>query len=401
MVLEIDIFDIKAQNVKRILDVVRQKGHMTKKEIAAQTDLSFATVSNLCNELTEIGVLASTKKEGMTVGRTPNDLTLCAAKFNTICINLQMEEVMNFAVQDLNYHVVFEKKYDISGFATAEEIIGFAKRMFDTEFPQEDKQGTSFIGVGVAVSSIFDIKSERLINCAIEKYTGVALKEIVERIFQLPAYVDNEANLCALSVSHRELEDSNLVYLYISQGVGVGIICQDKLLRGARGYAGEVAHMPIGDPEIQCPTCGQRGCVEAQLSIPGFLRRISADGQPSAAKGWPQFLDQIRSGNPQALRLAQQNGVLMGKLISVLINLFDPSVLYIGGDIAAVYPYIQNDIQQELARRCLLGGEDDLKIRTDLKSDETINVGISEEIYNNWAETILHDQPVSPLPLQP
>lgn len=96
-----------------------------------------------------------------------------------------------------------------------------------------------------------------------------------------------------------------------------------------------------------------------------------------------------------------QNGVLMGKLISVLINLFDPSVLYIGGDIAAVYPYIQNDIQQELARRCLLGGEDDLKIRTDLKSDETINVGISEEIYNNWAETILHDQPVSPLPLQP
>lgn len=384
----LDIFDIKQQNFKRIIDAVRFQKPMTKREIADSTALSFATVSNLCNELVEKKILSSNKKEGISVGRTPNDLAFAAERFNAICINLEMEGVMNFAILNLHFAVVYQKKYDISNLHDPQEIVAYAKTIFERDVPAEIKENKKFIGVGVAVSSIFDLKTGTLINCAIGMFSGVKMKEIVERVFALPAYVDNEANLCALSVTKRGGKNSNIVYLYVSQGVGVGIICQGKLLRGVHGYAGEIAHMPLADSAYICPTCGNTGCVENELSVGGILRRAFGE-ETSKKKNWEDFVSLLKTGQREAAAVAEKSAVLLGKLSSVLVNLFDPSVLYLGGEVAQIYEFIRDGLCAVMERRCLPDSLRELEILADTKSDDTINVGICEEIYNNWSERVM------------
>ena len=223
----LDVMDIKQHNVKSIVNVLRfsaGESGLTKRDIADRTALSFATVSNLCNELLERGIVEIVKKNSMSVGRTPSTVNLAYNRFCTVCLNLQMKGVLGIAVLNIRNEIVFHQKYDISGLDAPEEVIDYARKRFD-EIARENSNHV-YIGVGVAVSGIFDLATQTLVNCAVKMYEGVPLKAIVEKAFQLPGYVDNEANLCALSLKHTIAECRNLVYLHISEGVGVGIICE-------------------------------------------------------------------------------------------------------------------------------------------------------------------------------
>ena len=84
-----DVTDIKSQNIKRILNVLRTSGGTTKNEISAITGLSFSTVSNLCNELKYNNVLVEEKISSSTVGRTPCIQIFNCAGFASVCIDFQ------------------------------------------------------------------------------------------------------------------------------------------------------------------------------------------------------------------------------------------------------------------------------------------------------------------------
>ena len=380
-----DILGIRVQNIKSIIDAVRFEDGITKKTIADKTGLSFATVSNLCNELIEGGEGVTSKQSTRLVGRTPQIVFFNSMRYNTICLNLQMQGMMGLAILNFKNEVVFQKKYDISALKTTEAIITYAKQAFYQDFLDHSDTELEFIGVGVAVSSIFDINSERLINNAVDIFQNVKMKEIVEEIFDLPAYIDNEANLCALSIESSSNNFSNIVYLHISEGVGIGIIADGNLMRGNNGYAGEIAHMPVGNPEIQCPTCGNYGCIENNLSVNGFLRKMFGNYEMNRVEKWNAFIQAVQNQNDKALRMVKENGALLGKLSSILINLLDPEILYIGGDIASVFPYAEDIFWEQITSRCPLIAGKSFKVVCDNNSEQTINIGISEKICTSWS----------------
>ena len=100
----LDVMDIKQHNVKSIVNVLRfsaGESGLTKRDIADRTALSFATVSNLCNELLERGIVEIVKKNSMSVGRTPSTVNLAYNRFCTVCLNLQMKGVLGIAVLNI------------------------------------------------------------------------------------------------------------------------------------------------------------------------------------------------------------------------------------------------------------------------------------------------------------
>ena len=122
----LDVMDIKQHNVKSIVNVLRfsaGESGLTKRDIADRTALSFATVSNLCNELLERGIVEIVKKNSMSVGRTPSTVNLAYNRFCTVCLNLQMKGVLGIAVLNIRNEIVFHQKYDISGLDAPEEVI--------------------------------------------------------------------------------------------------------------------------------------------------------------------------------------------------------------------------------------------------------------------------------------
>lgn len=380
-----DVRDIRSNNVKDIISAVRFNDNITRKEIAEVCDLSFPTVSKLCNELIEAGVLSETNVLSSRIGRTPKGLVFNYDRFYSIGVDLQLQGNMGFAVLDLRNQVVFEEDYDISHLESLEQIISFANTVFQQQKTALGLEHERCCGLGISVSAIYDTVHHILVNSSIAMFEGENIKEITSRYFDFPVYVDNESNLCALAVSSKKQELQNAVYLHISEGVGVGIIAEGNLLRGKNGYAAEIAHIPVGDLSVKCPTCPGYGCVESELNIAGLIKSLpeSLALQGTLKEKWKAFVEYISGEHGQ--ETAEQKGVLLGKLSSILINLFDPEVLYIGGHIADIYEALEPYYIEELKIRCPLWVvKPGVNVVCDHDSSRTRYVGIGETIYGRW-----------------
>jgi len=172
--------------------------------------------------------------------------------------------------------------------------------------------------------------------------------------------VDNDANLGAMAEysAGPSAGSSNLLYLIGEIGVGAGMIIDGRIVRGATGFAGEVGHMPIGDPEAQCG-CGRRGCWETSVGVNAVVAAASEPGDRSAEKdmaaGLAQVLERAAAGDGRTLSALRETGRRLGLGASVLANLLDPEVIIFGGHFAALQQYMADDVTAEMRSR-VLGG---------------------------------------------
>ena len=164
---------------------------------------------------------------------------------------------------------------------------------------------SGYIGVGAAVAGVYDRKSHTLQACATAEWNGLDLEHMLQKAFGLPAYVENEANLYASQLLHSSRTGKgpqHVVYLHMGERIGAGVLADGKLLSGASGRAAEINHLPIGDPGVQCPYCGNQGC--ARRSSPGrpfcgnTLRAPAPCRRTAGRASWPLW----NAASPQPSR---------------------------------------------------------------------------------------------------
>jgi predicted NBD/HSP70 family sugar kinase len=148
----------------------------------------------------------------------------------------------------------------------------------------------------------------------------------------VPLYVQNEADVAALG----ELEFTvarqadPLLYLSINQGVGAGVIVGERLLTGARGFAGEVGHMVLEWAGPRC-TCGRQGCAEALISPRAMLG--DSGPLPGPASGSPvgELLRRLDAGDAATAKAVNKAGKYLGVLLQNLATAYDPACIVVGG----------------------------------------------------------------------
>lgn len=383
-----DVIDIKVRNIKDIINAVRFRDGLTKKDIARTTDLSFSTVSSLSNQLKEMNIFLDEKLDLISIGRPPLSISLNYSAYCSICLDLQLEDTLRYAILDLRNNILCDNTIDISDLNSTAQIAQLAKQLIDkclTEHCLDDK---NIFGVGVSVPAVFDKFTEKLVNSSVRVFENSPLKNDFQQAFRLPVYVDNIANFYALSVHTKYPDISNIVCMDISQGVGVGVVSEGQLVRGKNGYGTEVAHIPIGDPQRQCQFCGGYGCVETDLSMSGILKKY--DKQHTAEPlflRWKNFMEYLKEDDELAGRIAQDIGGLAGRLATILVNLFDPDLFYIGGYISDLPVSIERYLIDELNLRCDRSIERGLVPKFDKNDSERILIGISNTIYDGWNPT--------------
>ena len=172
--------------------------------------------------------------------------------------------------------------------------------------------------------------------------------------------VDNDANLGAMAeyASGPSAGSFNLLYLVGEIGVGAGMIINGRIIRGATGFAGEVGHMPIGDPEMLCG-CGRRGCWETAVGMNAVIDAVSVDGdglrECDMASRLAEIVRRADAGDARTLTALAETGRCLGVGASVLANLLDPEVIIFGGHFAALQKYIEEALLAEMRSR-VLGG---------------------------------------------
>jgi predicted NBD/HSP70 family sugar kinase len=154
-----------------------------------------------------------------------------------------------------------------------------------------------------------------------EKLAGTSLAGV-------PMFLQNEADVAALGEHEFNPTPSSdpLLYVSINQGVGAGVIVGDRLLTGARGFAGEVGHIVLQIDGPLC-SCGRRGCAEALIGPRAMLRVPASDGMPSLSEA-QRLLAEDDASTTRAVRKA---GNYLGVLLQNLASAYDPACIVLGG----------------------------------------------------------------------
>lgn len=169
-------------------------------------------------------------------------------------------------------------------------------------------------------------------NTTLSNWAGMYPAEELQRRLGVPALVGNDASLGALGEFHHGAGRGHQDFLYVkaSHGIGAGLFVNGQLYQGGTGFAGEIGHIMIqGRPEL-C-RCGNRGCLEAVVSVPSAREQLSHTHPHLDA----ETLDLATLDDPISARLLNEMGRTLGTVLAGLCDLINPTVLIIGGELGA------------------------------------------------------------------
>jgi predicted NBD/HSP70 family sugar kinase len=163
-----------------------------------------------------------------------------------------------------------------------------------------------------------------------------------------PLTVDNEANFGALA----ELwlgDGAPRDFLHVSAEIGIGaaVVVDGMLLRGTRGFAGELGHVPVRPDGPEC-ACGGRGCLEQYAGEEAVLRAAGLEPDEDRVG---LLAGRAGEGDEDVRRALRDAGTALGVALTGAVNLLDPESVVLGGELSALAPWLLPSLQDELARR--------------------------------------------------
>ena len=160
------------------------------------------------------------------------------------------------------------------------------------------------------------------------------LVEAVQRELGTNTAFENDVNLAAMGERWRGLgrDVDDFVYLHVGTGVGLGLVFDGELFRGASGAAGEIAYLPIGAPDPHEPRSRRRGALERSLGAEGVVAAARREGMraPLTAKS---VFDAARKGDDRALRVVDSVAGWIARAIASVVPVVDPDLVILGGGI--------------------------------------------------------------------
>ena len=380
------VINIKRRNLKSVINYLREVPCATKKEISQDLSLSFATVSNLCNWMEAQGIFESRPdlSQGK-AGRSPKR------------IRLQPRSRLLAAVDIHKSNRVIMRLYNLLGqveshaeFAYKErDIHDFVDRFageYRAAFTAEERARVD--GIGVAASGIYDTETERLVAQRLDLFEQQPLKQMLSHALGLPVYIENDSNLSAFGLA-KKMKTDNLIYLYIGEGLGIGIVANGKHTKGQRGYAPEICHAPFGRLDRRCQLCGSDRCMETDLSIYGFGEKFTGKTPiPDDHTDWELFANAFAGGDKRAAAIARENAEILAFGASIAVNLFDPEVVAIGGVPAPLLDLLSSVTHSVANMRRVVKNGPSIQSVPDSDFKETLLYGIAEMAYARWCPSL-------------
>lgn len=206
------------------------------------------------------------------------------------------------------------------------------------------------VGIGVGIPGVLNKDGVLTQSPNLQNLAGINWRKELGGSFSLPLKMDNDANMYTMGEGWRGAAQGveDFCCLTLGTGLGGGIVIRGKLYRGAYGTAGEIGHMVIDEDGLPC-YCGNRGCLEAYASNAGILRRAAELGQE--AKSSYELYEAARQGQRLAQEIFQEMGRYLGVGMANLVNIFNPAMIVLGGNVAGAWEYFISSALDEMKGR--------------------------------------------------
>ena len=337
---------LREANRGRIVDAVKKHGGLTQVELAGATGLSPATVSNIVKELTESGVLHTSRSTRS--GRRAQYVTLAHAVGLVLGIHFSRRH-LRVALGDTGMTVITEHEMPLAKDHRADNEIRRVSMLVADMLESVSVDRDELLAVGVGVSAPMDVATGTIARPGILRgWEGIQVAETMERALRVPVFIDNASNLAALAEQRLGAlrGHTDAMHIDVGEGIGAGIIVNGRLYRGASGSAGELGHTVILEEGPVC-RCGNLGCLEA---IAGGLAIVDGLKSRYGSLKLGDVIIRAMSGDDVCIRAIAEAGAHIGVAAANLGSMFDPSRIVIGGQLARAGELLLGPIRQVVDR---------------------------------------------------
>jgi glucokinase-like ROK family protein len=297
------------------------------------TGLARSTVWEQVNRLIDSSLVHEIGGGTSSGGRPPTMLAFNANAGVLLSADLGATHC-RIAVTDLSLQLLGERAADIDIADGPAVVLGWVETQFDELLAEVDRRPSHVRGIGIGVPGPVEFAAGRAVAPPIMPgWHDVRIPEFFRTRFDCPVLVDNDVNIMALGEYGAHAQDAeNLLFVKVGTGIGCGIISHGRIHRGAQGAAGDIGHVRVGGYEDVVCRCGNTGCIEAVAGGAALARQLTARGLD--ARDARDVVALVRRGSPEAAQVVREAGRLLGQVLAVAVNLFNPSVIVLGGDVA-------------------------------------------------------------------
>ncbi len=326
---------MKRMNTALILNLIREKGAVSRIDLAKETGLTAATVTNLTAELIDNKLIEEFSTGVSTGGRKPILLKINPGDFcvASACVS---SDRLEFAVSDFCAKIIFYKHKSIDKNVSPKDCVDFIIASFE-EFKKQNT--TRIIGIGVGIHGIVDSNEGVSVYAPNLNWHNVNIREMIEEKAHIPVMVDNDVRLMAMAEMWfgNSKNADTFAFLYVGRGVGSALVIDKKLIRGANDAAGEIGHCVI-DPEGPVCECGKKGCLQAFTSEAAMLselyKNLSKTKLLNENSTCSDIVDAyLNHSDPAALAVMEKEIKYLSIGISNIINIFNPGLIVLSSNI--------------------------------------------------------------------
>ncbi|MDR3189357.1 MAG: ROK family protein [Prevotellaceae bacterium] len=251
------------------------------------------------------------------------------------------------------------------GITTPNEMLKILQRSVRAIINSSKINRRQIMGISIAIPGLTDKKSG--INYNYFGNVNRPVAEIFSKMFPYPVLVQHDMD--AITIAEQTMGAGkgvdNFLYLYLGgTGIGMGMVLNGKLYMGVDGMAGEIGHIPIVDNNKLCH-CGKKGCPETEISEAAIVSKILENIRGGASTALndlvasgsyltlQHILQALHAGDRFTINLFAQMSEHLSRIITIMLHLFNPEMIILGGELTAAGQYLLNPLQQHLNRYAL------------------------------------------------
>ena len=334
---------LRRANSALVLRTLRRFGPASRAELAQRTGLAKATVGAIVAALEQDDAVEEGPDDAVRTGargRPGRPVSLRRGVYVALGLELNVDYVAAVLVDLDGTEVVSENRAagGPDGPDPQTELIDLACEL--TAYCT--RGGVRLIGVTLALPALVRDDDRTVAwapNLALDGTapdgTGQEGRGLVARLGELaprcPVRVSNDANCAALAeLGHGAMVGvTDAVYLTGTVGIGAGLVIGETVLQGAAGFAGEVGHIPVGDPDAPCG-CGRRGCWEAAVGLHALLDAVGM-AELDTPTETARSVAVRAEADPAVRAVVERVGRDLGLGLAILAGVLDPDVVVLGG----------------------------------------------------------------------
>jgi predicted NBD/HSP70 family sugar kinase len=342
------------------LNLVRSRQPISRAELARLMGVRRGAISRLVDELIHTKQVFEGSKGDNKRGRKPRLLYIETRRRCALAVDISLSRTLIQVTDPLGHPLL-----DMQEIPTRPEATALVRELAQNieRILAEHPEVGHCLGVGVVVAGLVDPEGGRLRNAPTLGWRDLDIRKPLEAALKLPVVVENSVKACVLAqvwaVRGDAVVDGTVAFVNASDGVGVGIAIDGRLLRGSHNNAGEFGHVAISMDGPQC-ACGMKGCWEAYVSVRATVARYLGR-DPS----WPASADlggmnvgtiveRARAGEARAIETLKETGYYLGRGLATVTKAIEPRRVYMSGEITEAWDLVLPSVRCAMREQALI-----------------------------------------------